>query len=93
MRFDCGRTYSQSCGNLSIIQALDHQGQDFALAFRQVKTGRQRLIGIIDECLCGLCGKRGTAGMRRANSSNQIVSRDILKQVADGACFKCTYEL
>ena len=53
MGFDRGWTYGQSSGDLRIVQPLDHQGENFTLALRQVKTGRWRLIGYLDQGLSG----------------------------------------
>ena len=41
MRFDRGRAYGQSPGDLRIVQSLNHQGQHFTLALCQVEAGRR----------------------------------------------------
>jgi hypothetical protein len=53
MRFDGGWTDGQPSGDLCIVQALDHQGENITLALRQVKTGGWRLVGGLDQGLGG----------------------------------------
>ena len=41
MGFDRGWAYGQPSGDLRIVQPFDHQSQNFTLALRQGKAGRQ----------------------------------------------------
>ena len=54
MGFDRGWADGQPAGDLRIVQSLNHQGQNFTLALRQVETGRWRLIGCLDQGLSSL---------------------------------------
>ena len=88
MGFDRGWTYGQPSGDLRIVQSLDHQGQNFTLALRQVKAGRWRLIGCLDQGLSGLRRECGAAGVRSADGLHQFIGRDILEQIADRSGFQ-----
>jgi len=54
MRFDRGWAYGQSAGDLSVVQSLHHQGQDFKLALRQIKSWRWWLVGCLHQGLRSL---------------------------------------
>ena len=68
-------TDGQPSGDLRIVQPLDHQGQHFTLALRQVKTGRRRLIGCLNQGLRSLRRERGAAGVRSADGPHQVRRR------------------
>lgn len=63
--FDGGGADDQTPGDLSIVQALDYQGENFTLAFGQVQAGGWRLVVGFDQALRGLGRERSTSGVGR----------------------------
>ena len=73
VRFDGGGPDGQPCGDLGVVQPLDHQGQHDPLAPGQVEDGRRGLGGGMDQRLGGLgreCGHQSlfdSRGNKRRN--------------------------
>ena len=88
MGFDRGWTYSQSSGDLRIVQPFDHQAQNFTLALRQVEAGRGRLIGRFNQGLRSLWREGGAAGVRRADGPGKFIGQDIFEQIANRSGFQ-----
>src|SRR3990170_236526 len=85
MGLDGGGADGQPRGDLRVVQPLDHQGQHYALALRQVEAGLRRLAGGMDQRLGSLGREGGPAGMRGANGLGQLVGRHVLEQITDGS--------
>ena len=88
MRFYRRWTDNQLACDLGIIEPLNHQGQNFVLAFRQVETGCRWLVGCLNQSLSSLGRECGTTGVRGADGPGQLIGRDNLQQIANGSGFQ-----